>query len=162
MFIAADCAARHCRAVDLAIAAAHDVRPIPLSEISMDTMKTHGAFSWSELMTSDDGKACDFYGSLFGWKIEAMDMPGGKYHVAKIGDVPVGGLMKWPPESAAMPSAWSCYVTVDSVDATIAKCKSLGGSVLMEPMDVPTVGRMATIRDPQGAAINVITYEAKP
>jgi predicted enzyme related to lactoylglutathione lyase len=127
----------------------------------MDTMKTHGAFSWSELMTSDAGKASEFYGSLFGWKIEAMDMPSGKYHVAKVGDVPVGGIMKCPPEAGPMPPAWGCYVTVDSVDATLAKCKSLGGAVLMEPMDVPTVGRMAVIRDPQGAAINIITYETK-
>ncbi len=127
----------------------------------MDAMKTHGAFSWSELMTSNAGKASEFYGSLFGWKIEAMDMPSGKYHVAKVGNVPVGGIMTCPTESGAMPPAWGCYVTVDDVDATVAKCKSLGGTVLMEPMNVPTVGRMAMVRDPLGAAFSVITYEAK-
>ena len=34
----------------------------------------------------------------------------------------------------------------------------LGGSVRMPPTDIPTVGRFAVIADPQGAAINVITY----
>ena len=53
---------------------------------------------------------------------------------------------------------WGCYVTVDDVDTTLAKVRSLGGSVLMEPMEVKGVGRMAVIQDPQGAALSVITY----
>ena len=38
----------------------------------MDAYKTHGAFSWSELMTSNPKAACEFYGTLFGWKAETM------------------------------------------------------------------------------------------
>jgi len=125
----------------------------------MEAMKTHGAFSWSELMTGDPAKAAEFYGSLFGWTISATDMPEGKYFVAKVGEIPVAGMMACPDPANKMPPNWSCYVTVDDVDATIARCKALGGTVLMPPMDVPTVGRMACIRDAQGASINVITYE---
>lgn len=124
----------------------------------MDTFKTHGAFSWSELMTTDPAQAAEFYGSLFGWKLDAMDMPTGKYWVAKIGDVPLAGLMSNPDPSSQLPPSWSCYVTVDNVDQTIARCKELGGAVLMPAMDVPTVGRMACIRDKQGAAIQIISY----
>lgn len=130
----------------------------------MDVMKTHGAFSWSELMTPSPSGSIEFYGSLFGWKLETMDMQGGKYTVAKIGDTPVAGMM----DSAAcgegappMPTAWSCYVTVDNVDEALAKCTSLGGKVMMPAMDVPTVGRMACIQDPQGATISIITYESQ-
>ena len=47
---------------------------------------------------------------------------------------------------------------VQSVDETLAKVKSLGGSVCMEPMDVEGVGRMAVIQDPQGAMLSVIAY----
>ncbi|MDY0747147.1 VOC family protein [Paucibacter sp. R3-3] len=122
----------------------------------MDVMKTHGAFSWSELMATDPAKAAEFYGSLFGWKIEEMPMPNGTYRVAKVGDTPVGGLMSCPDGS--MPPMWGVYVTVDDVDAAIAKCTSLGGKVLMPPMEVPGVGRMAALADPQGAAFSVIKY----
>ena len=52
----------------------------------MDAYKTHGAFSWSELMTSNPKAACEFYGTLFGWKAETMDMGTGPYHVLKVGD----------------------------------------------------------------------------
>ena len=51
---------------------------------------------------------------------------------------------------------------MDNVDETVAQAKAMGGKVLMEIMDVPTVGRMATIQDPQGAVINVITYAEMP
>jgi predicted enzyme related to lactoylglutathione lyase len=125
----------------------------------MDTYKTHGAFSWSELMTSNPKAACEFYGTLFGWKVESMDMGSGPYHLLKIGDTAVGGIMGKPPGTpAGMPSMWGCYVTVDDVDKTLAEVKRLGGSVLMDPMEVKGVGRMAVIQDPQGAALSVITY----
>ena len=125
----------------------------------MDTYKTHGAFSWSELMTSDPEAASEFYGALFGWTVETMDMGTGPYNVVKVGDTSLGGIMGKPPGTpAGMPSMWGCYVTVTNVDETLAKVRNLGGKVLMEPMDIKGVGRMAVIQDPQGAALSVITY----
>ncbi|WAC72685.1 VOC family protein [Roseateles sp. SL47] len=127
----------------------------------MDVFKTHGAFSWSELMTTDPAKAAEFYGGLFGWKLDTMPLPGGGdgevYRVAKVGDTAVGGLMTTPKE-APMPPHWACYVTVDDVEATVARAQELGGTVLMPVTEIPTVGRMATLQDPQGAVVNVITY----
>ena len=126
----------------------------------MDTYKTHGAFSWSELMTTDPQAAADFYARLFGWKVETMDMGTGPYRVVKAGDTSVGGIMGMPPGEQAPPSAWGCYVTVDNVDETVRQCTALGGKVCVGPMDIPTVGRFAVLQDPQGAVINVITYAA--
>jgi predicted enzyme related to lactoylglutathione lyase len=125
----------------------------------MNPFETHGAFSWSELMTGDPKAACDFYGKLFGWKVETSDMGSGPYHVLKVGDAAVGGIMGRPPGTPAdMPPMWGCYVTVKNLDETLSSVRKLGGSVLMEPMDVKGVGRMAVIRDPQGAALSVIQY----
>jgi predicted enzyme related to lactoylglutathione lyase len=126
----------------------------------MDVYKTHGAFSWSELMTADPQAAAEFYGSLFGWTVDAMDMGTGPYHVVKAGSDSVGGIMGMPPNSPPMPPHWGAYVTVDNVDETLAKCTALGGTVLVPAMEVPTVGRMAVIQDPQGATLSVITYSA--
>lgn len=124
----------------------------------MEVFKTHGAFSWSELMTSDPDAALAFYKPLLGWSSEKMDMPAGAYHVLKIGDVAIGGLMKTPPEAGPMPPAWGCYVTVDDVDAIVAQVPGLGGKVFVAPMDIPGVGRFSVIADPQGAVLNLITY----
>lgn len=126
----------------------------------MDAFKTHGAFSWSELMTGDAAAAAAFYGPLFGWDIEAMDMGGGPYHLLKVGDTAVGGIMKTPAEAGPMPPAWGCYVTVDDVAATVKQATALGGKVVVPAMDVPGVGRMAVIADPQGATLSVMQYSA--
>ena len=124
----------------------------------MDVYKTHGAFSWSELMTSDPAAAAEFYGKLFGWKVQTMDMGQGPYHIVKVGDTGVGGIMKLPADAASMPPMWGCYVTVDNVEKTLTDCAALGGKTLVPPMDVPGVGRMAVIQDPQGAMLSVMAY----
>jgi predicted enzyme related to lactoylglutathione lyase len=128
----------------------------------MDTYTTHGAFSWSELMTTDARAATEFYGTLFGWKVEPMEMPGGTYHVLKVGDTSVGGIMSMPPEAGPMPPNWGCYVTVADVDATAKQAAALGGKVVHGPEDIPGVGRFAVILDKQGAALNIITYAMQP
>ncbi len=128
----------------------------------MDVYKTQGAFSWSELMTTDAAAAAEFYGQLFGWTIKAMGPEMGNYRVASVGEVGVGGLMTTPPEAQGMPPRWGCYVTVNDVDATLAQATAMGAKVCMEPMDVPGVGRMGAFIDPQGAMLSVIQYTQMP
>ncbi|MBK1613707.1 glyoxalase [Rubrivivax gelatinosus] len=127
----------------------------------MDVFKTHGAFSWNELLTGDPERAAGFYAGLFGWSVEAQEIAGGTYRVVKTADgTAVGGIMGIPPDSPpGMPPHWGSYVTVDSVDDAIAKAEALGGTVIVPPMDIPGVGRMAVLRDPTGAAVNVMSYE---
>ncbi|HSQ09984.1 MAG TPA: VOC family protein, partial [Burkholderiaceae bacterium] len=48
--------------------------------------------------------------------------------------------------------------TVADVDETIRQAEKLGGAVVVPPMDVDGVGRMAVLRDPQGASFSVIRY----
>jgi len=130
----------------------------------MDAFTTPGAFSWNELMTSDPEAALAFYTALLGWKTQKMPMPGFDYHVLKVGETSVGGVMAMPPEAKAggMPPNWGSYVTVSDVDATARKALELGGQVAHGPADIPNVGRFAVIVDPQGAALNVIAYTPPP
>jgi predicted enzyme related to lactoylglutathione lyase len=124
----------------------------------MDVYKTHGAFSWSELMTTDVDAAKSFYMSLFGWGARDMAMPSGNYTTMQVGEASVGGVMKIPAEAEGMPPNWGVYVTVNNVDETLGRVAQLGGKVVMPPMEVPGVGRMAVVSDPQGATFSVITY----
>jgi predicted enzyme related to lactoylglutathione lyase len=122
---------------------------------------THGAFSWTELTTSDRKAARKFYGELLGWELKDMDMGKSTYTIINVGGQGIGGITDIPPNAKGMPSAWGGYVTVDDVDSVAAKVPGLGGRVLLAPMDIPTVGRFATIMDPQGATISLITYATK-
>ena len=125
----------------------------------MNPFETAGAFSWAELLTSDPEAAADFYRQVFGWTTESMDMSTGPYTVVKVAGESVGGIMKMPPTVPdGTPPHWASYVTVDNVDATIETIKSAGGNIVMPAFDVPTVGRLAVIQDPQGAHINIIQY----
>jgi predicted enzyme related to lactoylglutathione lyase len=85
-------------------------------------------------------------------------MAQGPYRTVSVGDTAVGGIMATPPEAGAMPPAWGGYVTVDDVDAVLARCTALGGRTVVPPMDVPGVGRMAVLQDPQGAVLSVMAY----
>jgi predicted enzyme related to lactoylglutathione lyase len=111
-----------------------------------------GEFSWNELVTNDEPAAKQFYTGLFGWTAQPFGGPM-DYTLFKQGDMMVGGMMKCP--QPGLPSHWLAYVTVEDVDATAARAKTLGGQVVMEPFDVPTVGRIAILIDPQGAAIGL-------
>ena len=125
-----------------------------------DVLK-HGAFSWSELMTSDPEGAKKFYTELFGWKTEDLPMEGMTYTAVKIGGDAVGGIMPMAPGTEGMHPAWGVYVTVDNVDDTAGRVAELGGKILHPPTDIPDVGRFCVLSDPQGAVIHAITYAKK-
>jgi len=123
-------------------------------------MPNTGQFSWNELITTNTAAAQSFYTQLFGWKAEPFN-PGGAassgppYMVFKTAANPMGvaGMMASP--APGMPAQWQAYVVVKSVDATLAQATRLGGKVLVPAMDIPQVGRIAMIQDPQGAAIGL-------
>lgn len=124
-----------------------------------EPFKQHGAFSWCELMTTDVNAAKSFYTKLFGWETEEMSMPGMNYTVVKAGGNGIGGIMAIPEQAKGMPPSWGAYITVDDVDATAKAAGEMGAKLLVPPTDIPDVGRFCVIQDPQGAAINIITYK---
>jgi uncharacterized protein len=116
-----------------------------------------GVFVWDELGTSDVAGAQRFYEQVFGWTTSEMGAEYGGYRIFNRGETGIAGLMAVPDSS--IPPHWQPYVAVDDPDRTTAKAKELGGSVLQEPMDVPKVGRIAVLRDPQGATFGIIKPE---
>jgi len=118
---------------------------------------TQSPFVWCELMTSDVAAAKAFYVKVVGWSTQDVPMPGMTYTLLRVGDTQIGGLMALPKEASAagMKPCWVGYVEVDDADTAAAKVKRLGGKILAAPMDIPNVGRFATVTDPQGAAFNL-------
>ena len=108
---------------------------------------------WVDLGTSDLEAAKRFYSNLFGWTPESMSMEeaGGYTIFHKDGKSVCGGA---PLMMEGQPTAWSTYVYVDDLDATVARVAENGGTMLVQPMDVMDVGRMAVMMDPQGAVVS--------
>lgn len=119
----------------------------------------HGDFVWYELITSDPDAASAFYGPMLGWSVADSGMPDFDYRIASTGEAPIAGIMR-PLEGASLPPAWLGYIGVDDVDATVAAIREAGGAVHMEPWDLPGVGRLAFVADPQGALFYVMKGES--
>jgi uncharacterized protein len=114
-----------------------------------------GTPCWIDLGTPDQDAAAEFYGALFGWSVEEdenAEQTGG-YRVATLRDKAIGGVMKLMEEG--QPPAWSTYICVADADATAAKAREAGGTVVVEPMSVLDYGRMTFLADPTGAMIGV-------
>jgi predicted enzyme related to lactoylglutathione lyase len=120
-------------------------------------MAKKGQNVWFDLMTSDVAAAKRFYSEVIGWKTEDWkdSDPKNPYTMWKIGERPIGGVMGTPAEAAGVPPHWMAHTKVDDVDATVAEAKKLGGSVHKPAWDIPNVGRLAILADPQGAAFSV-------
>ena len=126
----------------------------PMAEMDEFLKKVGSTFVWHEVYAASAQKSADFYTEALGWGIQEMDMgPGGKYKMLTVDGIAVAGIQGTAetPGMENIPAHWSVYTTVDDVDARLAKCTLLGGTVVVPPMDIPTVGRMALIKDPQGA-----------
>jgi predicted enzyme related to lactoylglutathione lyase len=120
------------------------------------TEHRHGTFSWTDLTTTDQPAAKAFYSGLFGW--EAEDMPAGEgvvYSMMRLDGRYVGAISPQPQfmADAGAPPAWNSYVTVDDADAIADRAQQLGGATEGPPFDVFDAGRMAVLRDPQGAHV---------
>ena len=113
-----------------------------------------GAFHWNELWASDPKTAVAFYSKLFDFAVDEVEMPNGTYFVLKNGDKLRGGVMKSPVPG--IPAFWLPFVEVENADKTVDHAQRKGAEACQEPMDVPSVGRFAVLRDPVGAMIGVI------
>ena len=116
---------------------------------------------WYELMTSDPAAAETFYKTVVGWTSAPFEQSPTPYTVFKrSGDTGVAGLMK-TPDGMNAPPFWAMYVAVPSIDDAVAQITTRGGSAMSDVIDVPTVGRLRMMRDPQGAAFYIIQPEPR-
>ena len=113
-----------------------------------------GKFVWHDLMTTDVEKARSYYADLLGWTYKEVAMEGfGMYPMIQAGGEDQGGLVHLDPAQSHA-SHWISYVTVEDVDAAVARAVELGGQAPVPGTDIPGVGRFAVIVDAKGAAIS--------
>ena len=118
-----------------------------------------GCMSWNELQTRDLEAAGDFYGGLFGWETVPIEDDGKVVYTSVMnGDNQNGGFMPMAEQHGDAPSFWLPYFTVSSRDAAMEKARSLGGTVLAGPLDLPAA-KIAVLSDLQGAAFAVFEGE---
>lgn len=130
-----------------------------------------------EIHATDLDTSQEFYENLFGWKFEKMGEEFGGYRVIVTGENKLGEpmtpemmginggmtLRKGPaPMDSAPVSAFVNVIGVEDADAVMAKAVELGGSIALEAMNVPGVGRLGYCKDPDNNIFGVIKPSMPP
>lgn len=125
-----------------------------------------GSPCWLDLTTHDIEGAKAFYGELFDWDFHDTGAEYGHYHLVTRGAATVAGLMAamnpdgTVPDLSEMPTAWSVYLATKNAAATAEAVVAAGGTVLFDPMEVPSLGTISVAIDPAGSAVGF--WEAGP
>lgn len=112
-----------------------------------------GSFIWYELMTPDQDASKAFYDPVMSWSVEPEPSGAMEYRMLNAPDGTVGGVLKLTDDMLAhgARAAWVAYHYVDDVDASVAAVEAAGGRTLVPGWDLPGIGRVAMVTDPQGA-----------
>jgi predicted enzyme related to lactoylglutathione lyase len=118
-----------------------------------------GDFIWYELLTADIAGAKRFYDAVVGWSIaDKSDFPNDYRMIGRSDGKFAGGAMQITDDMkqhGARPT-WLGYILVPDVDASVAAIAARGGQVHMPAFDIPGVGRVAMVTDPQGAPFYIM------
>ncbi|GGT05481.1 VOC family protein [Streptomyces chromofuscus] len=130
----------------------------------VDVMNEPGALGWLELYTPDIASAAGYYNRLLGWETSSTDVPGGFYTCVNPAgedeDAMFGHLVPLADDPSEDTAHWLPYFEVADADAAADRARELGGTVRVEPVDLPDVGRIAKLTDPFGARFAVIRSAA--
>lgn len=118
----------------------------------------HGQITHIEFPADDTDRAQKFYSGIFGWEFQSYEGLG-RYYLFDTGSIEsAGGAIGMRGESTG--EKLRIYVTVDSIDAALAKVPGLGGKVVEPKTEIPTQGWYAVIDDTEGNQIGL--YENLP
>jgi predicted enzyme related to lactoylglutathione lyase len=110
-----------------------------------------GKVVWHDLVTPDMSTAKAFYGGLLGWNFE--DVTSG-YTLARNNGRLLAGIAKL--SLSGRPSHWLPLVSVLDIEQVLASTTDAGGKTVLKPFDLPDRGRIAVVKDPQGAAFGLV------
>src|SRR5829696_8996106 len=127
----------------------------PRAAANEDTRSSaHGSHIWYELMTPDPVAAKAFYEAIVpGWSVGERNPGEIDYRMIGRSDGGnAGGVLRMDDDMRAHGAKplWLAYINVDDVDGMIARIEAKGGKAHMPATDIPDVGRIAMVADPQG------------
>jgi len=112
-----------------------------------------GAPAWVDLSTTDVEAASAFYTTLFGWEADdVVDERFGGYRVFRLGGKRIGGVGLRMDEDTSAPH-WTVFLLTFNAATTDELIAEAGGTVLFEPMVVPTRGVLGMAIDATGAVV---------
>jgi predicted enzyme related to lactoylglutathione lyase len=116
-----------------------------------------GRFCWLDLAASDAGRACSFYGELFGWTAQERQAHGGVFTCLSRDGAGVASLYQLSRSRLAqgVPSHWTPYVRVEDINTMVRRAVALGGETIVPPFNFPGLARVALVADSVGAVFGL-------
>ncbi len=116
-----------------------------------------------EIPVDDLERAKSFYGSVFGWNLQTMPMPGGDYTMIRTVDVDEqtqlpaepgainGGMM---PRTEQIPAP-VITIDVDAIDEALKQVEAGGGSIVTPRTPISGMGAVAYVKDCEGNVLGL-------
>ncbi len=117
-----------------------------------------GKIGWVDLTVDDATAVTEFYRQVTGWDSSAVSLGDYEdYCVQPPGsEAPVAGICHKRGDNANIPSQWMIYITVEDLNASMARCEAMGGEIVSPRRDMGSHGTMCVIKDPAGAVAALI------
>lgn len=114
------------------------------------------------IQADDLDRARAFYQSVFDWRFEPWGPP--DFFRIHTGDEEAPGIegaleRRQTPLTGEGFRSFVCTIAVPDLDDTLSRLREAGAEVLVEPVEIPTVGRMVQFRDPAGNVASAMQYE---
>ena len=111
-----------------------------------------GKIGWIDLTVADAQGVGAFYREVVGWRSEGVDMGGYQdYCMLPADGEAVAGVCHARGTNEGIPAQWLIYITVADLEASLERCRALGGEVVRGARGLGGMGRFAIVRDPAGA-----------
>ncbi len=117
-----------------------------------------GKFVWHDLLTNDLKSTSLFYEGLFGWSFSDTASKEKQVKTISRNGVPIANAIYLDPQNRkASESQWLSYISVEDVDSALMVSKKNNGTIYKQPKDLPNRGRVAIVKDPEGALFAILT-----
>ena len=106
-----------------------------------------------EIPADDPERLMKFYGGAFGWQFQRTPMPGmpgAEYILVQTVEQGKPGLNGGLYKRFSRDDRPRSFIGVASIDGTLNKAASLGGTVVQPKMAIPGIGWFAVVQDPEG------------
>ncbi|MCF7983673.1 MAG: VOC family protein [Thiohalocapsa sp.] len=142
----------------LAGCAGLDPSRIPAIDGGSDGERLPGKIVWHDLLSEDPAAARRFYGGLFGWTFDDVDVGGGKtYTVVRHRGRAIAGLVDGRGSNPDVNvSRWIPVLSVTDLDQSVAYARANEAPVFQSPVFLAQRGRMAVIGDPEEAVLTLL------
>jgi predicted enzyme related to lactoylglutathione lyase len=121
-----------------------------------------------EIPADDIDRAKNFYGSIFGWDLQTVQMGGGEY--TSVTTTPVDEQTRMPTEPGAIngglmqrdESTPAPIITIDveAIDQALTQIVESGGTTVTPRTPIPGMGAFAYFKDSEGNVVGL--WESTP